>query len=142
LAIREDAKLFQNMNEFYNLILKAIYIISHTYKERLYDSHIKHIKDMKTGRVDAIRSSKIQVFKPFSANLMSNLIQFFEIKEAFKKFRRLGKKFNQCFEQFILLKAVDIEKKLKGYSAAAIEESKKEIKNNLTIIEGINKLGP
>jgi len=36
LAVRENQELFSYLNEFYNLILKSIYLISLSYKERLF----------------------------------------------------------------------------------------------------------
>jgi hypothetical protein len=43
LSIREDQELFRNMNEFYNIILKAMYVVSLSFQERVFANHISHI---------------------------------------------------------------------------------------------------
>lgn len=42
------------MNEFYNLILKQVYLIALDYKKEVYKHHIAHIKDINRGRVDCL----------------------------------------------------------------------------------------
>ena len=36
LSVRENPELFGYMNEFYNMILKSIYLMSLSYKNRIY----------------------------------------------------------------------------------------------------------
>ena len=64
------------MNEFYNLILKQIYVVSLSFKERLFSNYIAHIKNFKGGRIDGLRFSKVSVFKKLHASVIQNIIGF------------------------------------------------------------------
>lgn len=86
------------MNEFYNLILKQVYLVSLSFKERMLANYVQHIKNFKGGRIDGLKFSKIKVLKQFSSNMIQNLITFISYKERFSKFRRISKKFNVAFE--------------------------------------------
>ena len=100
------------MNEFYNLLLKFIYLVSLSYKEKLLSHQIEHVKNIHGGRVEGLRPSKVKVFdigkggssssssssSTLSINVLSNLMPFFSFRESFKKIRLINKRMNQSFE--------------------------------------------
>ena len=83
LAIRENTELFRRMNEFYNVILKSVYIVAHAYKKRIYERHLSRVHNLRGGRVDALVPSKEKLFRNISAGILSNLVEFFTMKENF-----------------------------------------------------------
>jgi len=141
LAIRENGELFQYMNEFYNLILKAIFIISLSYKKRLFEKYIENISNFDGGRIDAIRPMRTKPFNKMSKDQLSNIVVFFSYKQGFMQFRNISKKFHQCFEQHLIFIVSQVPNVLKQYSDVQINEAKDEIRNNLTIVDRINLLG-
>ena len=63
LSIRENPELFGAMNEFYNMILKSIYMVSLNYKQIIFQNNIAHIQNPYGGRIDALRPMKTKPFE-------------------------------------------------------------------------------
>jgi hypothetical protein len=66
LSIRENSELFSYMNEFYNLILKSIYLMSLQYKSKAYHHYIKHIKNYNGGRINGLVPMRAKPFDKIS----------------------------------------------------------------------------
>ncbi len=64
--------------------------------------HVALIKNVNGGRIHALLPMKTRPFTNFSSGLNFDLIEFFTLKEAFTQFRKVNKRFNACFEQYLL----------------------------------------
>lgn len=117
IEIRENAHLFANMNGFFNLVQKSSYIMALECKQRLFQSHINHVKNFNCGRIYmTYQPSTYKFFDKISVNVLFNIVELLSWKECFSKFRGLSRKFNQCFDIYSLKQASDISKNLNVYS--------------------------
>jgi hypothetical protein len=90
------------MNEFYNLILKSVYLVSLSYKIKVYKHYISHIRNFDGGRIEGLVPMKSKPFEKFSKNQLYNIAVYFNWKEGFNKFRLINKKFYDCFELLMI----------------------------------------
>ena len=86
--------------------------------------------------------SKEKPLKLMSVNALSHTVGYFSLRDGFSKLRLINKKFNKCFEEYIFNKAFNLDNSIKQYSDENVKNVENEIKNNLTIIDRINLLGP
>lgn len=135
LSIRENTELFRNANEFYNQILKSLYIVSLSFQEGVFKEHIAHIRNFKGGRVDWMLPCRSKPFSKVSPYLLSNVLDFFPLKLAFSKFRLISRKFNFCFIKQVHTRAFTHETKIAEYSADLQDKTKADIENSLIAIQ-------
>jgi hypothetical protein len=103
--VRENPELFRNANEYFNMILKSTYLVSLSFQEKCLGWHIKHIKNIKGGRIDRLLPIKSKPLQNVSKYVLTNVMEFIPVWEGFGKFRQINRKCNECFLQLIQNKA-------------------------------------
>jgi hypothetical protein len=67
----------------------------------VYEKAISGIYNFNGGRVNCLVPTRLKPFSKISSGILSNMIEFFDMKSQFSIFRLISKKFNQCFEEHL-----------------------------------------